>query len=246
MVDLIRSELIKFHSVRSHVIMVAIAVVVPVGLTALIAALIGKDNFDDAEDTFNIVTGAIAITQILMAVIGALVIAAEYRFNTIRVTFTATPNRLRVLTAKVIVVIAAATIIGAVTLVLDTGVAKAILDARDIPFDLSGDGVARALLGQVFVTVLYGLAGFGLGALFRSPVAAITVVVCQPIIVEPIVLGVKSEIGKWLPFAAGSALTMVDPPEEYLQSPLTGGLVLTAYCALLVMAGAVFVSTRDA
>lgn len=246
MIDLIRSEFIKFRTVRSHVIMVAIAVVVPVGLTALIAALIGKDNFDDAEDTFNIVTGAIAITQILMAVMGALVIAAEYRFNTIRVTFTATPNRLQVLTAKVVVVIAVATIIGAVTLVLDTAVAKAILDARDIPFDLNGDGVTRALVGQVLVTVLYGLAGFGLGALFRSPVAAITVVVCQPIIVEPIVLGVKSEIGKWLPFAAGSALTMVDPPDEYLQSALAGGLVLTAYCALLVVAGAVFVTTRDA
>jgi ABC-2 type transport system permease protein len=246
MVGLLRSEFIKFRTVRSHVVMVVIAVVVPVGLTALIAALIGKDNFDDVEDTFNIVTSAIGITQILMAVMGALVIAAEYRFNTIRVTFTAVPNRVQVLVAKVIVVIAVATIIGVVTLVLDTGVAKAILEARDIPFDLNGDGVARALLGQVVVTVLYGLAGFGLGALFRSPVAAITVVVCQPIIVEPIVVGVASEIGKWLPFAAGSALTTVDPPEEYLQSPLTGGLVLTAYCALLVVAGAVFVNTRDA
>jgi hypothetical protein len=143
-------------------------------------------------------------------------------------------------------VIAGATVIGAVTLVLDTAVAKAILDARDIPFDLNGDGVARALLGQVVVTVLYGLAGFGLGALFRSPVAAITVVVCQPIIVEPIVLGVKNEIGQWLPFAAGSALTTIDPPEEYLQSPLAGGLVLTAYCVLLVVVGAVFVNSRDA
>lgn len=246
MVDLIRSELIKFRTVRSHIIMVAIAVVVPVGLTALIAALIGKDNFDDAEDTFNIVTGAIAITQILMAVMGALVIAAEFRFNTIRVTFTATPNRVHVLLAKIIVVIAVATVIGVVTLVLDTAVAKAILDARDITFDLSGDGVVRALFGQVIVTVLYGLAGFGLGALFRSPVAAITVVVVQPIIIEPIVVGVKSEIGQWLPFAAGSALTMIDPPDEYLQSALTGGLVLTAYCVLLVLVGAVFVKTRDA
>ena len=193
MVDLIRSELIKFRTVRSHVIMTALAVVVPVALTALIAALVRSEDFDDVEDTFNIVTGAVGITQILMAVMGALVIAAEYRFNTIRVTFTATPNRIRVLGAKLVVVIAVALVVGLVTIVSTRRRGQRHpRGAGHLRSPSSDDGVPRALAGQVLVTALYGLAGFGLGALFRSPVAAITVVVCQPIIVEPIVFGVAN------------------------------------------------------
>jgi ABC-2 type transport system permease protein len=130
--------------------------------------------------------------------------------------------------------------------VVNVGVANAILNARDVEFSLSGDGVTRALVGQVLVTALYGLVGFGLGALFRSPVAAITVVVCQPIIVEPIVFGVANDVGKWLPFNAGSALTTIDPGDEFVQSALAGGLVLAAYCVALVIAGSVVVQTRDA
>ena len=148
------------------------------------------------------------------------------------------------LSAKLVVVVLVALVVGIVTIALNVAVANAILSARDIDFSLSGDGVMRALTGQVLVTVLYGLAGFGLGALFRSPVAAITVVVCQPLIVEPIVFGVRNEVGKWLPFNAGSALTTIDPGDEFLQSAVVGGLVLAAYCLALVVAGALLVSSR--
>lgn len=246
MVAVIRSELIKYRTVRSSVVLAVLAVLVPVGLTVLIAALVPGDEFTDVGDGFNIVTGSLAVMQLLVAVMGALVIAAEYRFGTIRVTFTAVPRRWSVIGAKVVVVAVFALVIGVVTMLLNAAVAQGILSARGIDFSLTGEGVARALFGHVIVAVLYALAGFGLGALFRSPVAAIVVVVCQPIIVEPILFAIRDQVFRWLPFTAASALTTIDPPDEFVQSPLAGGVVLAAYAVVLVVAGAYLVARRDA
>ena len=243
----IRSELIKYRTVRSSVVLAILAVAVPVVLTALIAAFVGQSTFvDDDDEAFNVVTGTVGLTHVLVAVMGALVIAAEYRFNTIRVTFTAVPQRSRVLAAKLVVVAAMGLAIGLVTLVLNIAVAMLILGARDIDLSLSGEGMPRALVGTVVVTALYGLTGFGLGALFRAPVAAIVVVTVQPIIVEPILFALRSEVFKWLPFTAATAVTSLDPPEDFVQSPLAGGLALAAYAALFVLLGWLAVTRRDA
>ncbi len=246
MVEAIRSEFIKVRTVRSSVVLAVLAVVAPVGLTALLAAVVPVDEVEGAADAFNLATASLGVMQLLVAVIGALTIAAEYRFGTIRVTFTATPQRARVLAAKVVVVVGLAVVVAVVTIVLNVAVGRVILAARDLDFSLTGAGVPRALVGNVIVAVLYGLVGFGLGALFRTPVAAIVVVVAQPVIVEPILVAVRTQVFKWLPFAAGSALTTVDPDDNFVQSPVAGGLVLGAYAALLVVAGWVMVVRRDA
>lgn len=242
----IRSELLKFRSVRSSVVLAVLAVLSPVALTVLIAALVPDTEFIDAGDGFNLVTGSLTIMQLLLAVMGALVIAAEYRFGTIRVTFTAVPNRAVVLLAKAAVVVMVALAIGIVTTLANLAVASGVLTARGIDSSLTGDDGLRALAGHVIVGILYGLVGFGLGALFRSPVAAIVVVVCQPVIVEPILFAVRNQLFRWLPFTAGGALTTVDPPEELVQSPLAGGLVLAACALALAVAGGWLVMRRDA
>ena len=133
----IRSEVIKYRTVRSSVVLAILAVAVPVVLTALIAAFVGQSTLvDDDDEAFNVVTGTVGLTHVLVAVMGALVIAAEYRFNTIRVTFTAVPQRSRVLAAKLVVVAAMGLAIGLVTLVLNIAVAMLILGARDIDLSL--------------------------------------------------------------------------------------------------------------
>ena len=50
------------------------------------------------------ITGGVVFATLLFGMLGVQVIGQEYRFNTIRPTFTAAPRRLRVIVAKLIVV----------------------------------------------------------------------------------------------------------------------------------------------
>src|SRR5699024_161180 len=104
MLNSIRSEWIKFRSVRSTLLLLGAGG----ALTVLFAVLIARDLARD-QQTFHLtdISAGSNIAVYLFGALGVQIIGQEYRFNTIRSTFLATPKRLRVYLAKMIVVSAA-------------------------------------------------------------------------------------------------------------------------------------------
>src|SRR6185369_9111485 len=96
---LLRAERIKLFSTRSPWWCLVLAVVVTMGLSALVAGTVTEDDiatFTPASTQFAGKFGS--IIMMVMAV------TAEYRYGTIRVTFLALPRRTDALLAKAAVV----------------------------------------------------------------------------------------------------------------------------------------------
>src|SRR5206468_105805 len=117
---LIRAELLKINTLRSFWWTVA-ATIAFVPLSVLLA-ITGSGNKNaaslDSTEGFRNVIAAASSGGVLMIIIGIFVIAGEFRFNTITSTFLITPDRRRVIAAK----LAAASLVG-----VGVAVANAIL-----------------------------------------------------------------------------------------------------------------------
>ena len=162
-----------------------------------------------------------------------------------RPTFSAEPRRQRVMAAKAITITAVGLVIGAIAVPAGLLIGGSLLQARDFPFEYGGPGFWRATVGSVVITAFYGLIGLGLGAVLRSPAAAITLYVVWVMLIEGIVYAVVPEVGQYAPFQAGSQLSSIEPIEPGLGA-LWGGVLFVAFATVLVVIGTVLVTRRDA
>lgn len=274
MTDLLRSEWIKFRSVRSTLVVLVLAGALVV-LIALIAAndlsddptgfecrqatdATGQpieaepndfcDNGGEMVETAHVshltdLTIGVSIAAILFGVLGVQVIGQEYRFNTVRPTFTATPNRLKVMVAKLVVVIAANAVVAAVMVGICWLVGTAMLD------DFTVDGVdQRAALGIILFTIAWTTLGMGVGAILRQPIAAIPLLLGEAFVAEGIIGTLIRSTMKWMPFTNGLQMTLRTDGDgsTELQSVLGGGIYFFVVAAAVWAIGAFLVNKRDA
>jgi len=245
----IRSEWIKFRSVRANVILIAIALAVPLILSILISSLASFNGLSDSGDVFGasvVVPSMLAVY--LCGVLGVLGIGQEYRHNTIRVTFAARPRRSTVLAAKSVVYGVFGIAVGIVTPMLCLVASALILRGRNIHYEVSG----VVLIGFVVLCLLMTLFGFGLGSILRQPAGAIPVFLIWPLVVESIVAAIFSSVNRkvirWLPFQ--SAQQLVDfgnnrPAEEHFSRALSG-VYFGLWTLVIVALGWWLVERRDA
>lgn len=239
MIDLIRAEWIKFRSVRSTLIMA----VSGAALTVLFAVLIALDQRDDtfrATNHFGDITAGVTVAIFLFGTLGVQVIGQEYRFNTIRPTFTAAPWRVRVLVAKLIVVSAATAVVTAVMLAVCALIGTLMLD----PFTF--DGVdQRIIWATILFSMGWAMYGMALGAIVRQPIAGIVILLIQGLIAEPLLAGFVKFTAKWVPFTNGVQMTGRGTDDTF-QSTLAGGIYFFAFTFVLWGIGAYLVNKRDA
>ena len=245
--DVVRSEWLKLRTARANLVLVFVALGVPVLLTALVAGTTPVDSLaeDNLASRFSLVMAGSGTAGTLVAVLGVLVIGSEFRHNTIRVTFAAVPRRLRVHAAKIVTVAAVGLVVGVMAVVSSYVVGSAILGARGYGLSLSDGGVSRSLVGAILLTVLYGLVGLGVGTLMRATAGAITLVVVYPILVESLLVTFVPSVGKFLPFAAGSALQSPEGATDVL-SPLAGGAIFVGFTAVVLVVADRVLAARDA
>jgi ABC-2 type transport system permease protein len=245
--DAVRSEWIKLRTARANLVLLVLALAVPVLLSALVSGTVPIDTLPDdtPASRFSLAIAGTGTGHTLLTVLGVLVIGSEYRHNTIRVTFTAVPRRLRVYAAKIVTVAALALVVGVVAVASSYLVGAAILDARGYGVSMSDPGVVRSLFGSALLAVLMGLVGLGVGTIVRATAGAITLVVVYPVIVEALLVGFVPSVGKYLPFAAGSALQSPQGAKDVL-SPLAGGAIFAAFTVVLLVVGGALLTKRDA
>jgi ABC-type transport system involved in multi-copper enzyme maturation permease subunit len=182
---------------------------------------------------------------VVLAVIAALFVTAEYRRGLIRLTFAATPARGRVLAAKSVVVAAVGFVVGLVGAAGAVLAGEAITRARgSYAFPISAAAEARVIIGTGVLAALFAVLAVAIGTIVRRGAAAVAVAVV--VIVLPYFLAVFAAVplaaGDWLlrimP-AAGFALQQPYPAYDQVSmfyAPFSGYFPLSAWAGLAVLA----------
>jgi ABC-2 type transport system permease protein len=238
MINQIRSEWVKMRSVRSTLVMLASAIVLAIGVAALVAA---KSN--DRLEVSNALIG-VQIATMLFAVLGVQIIGQEYRFNTIRPTFSTVSRRSRVIGAKLLVLLGAVAAAGAILIAGALAAAGLVANARDIDFVVSGVAT-RVIIGTFVSTLLAAAFGYGIGAIVRQPVAGIMIALIWSLVAEPIVAGLLPNVGKWMPISSATNMAALERVDHFL-SPAAGAIYSATVMLALVAIGSRRIATTDA
>jgi ABC-2 type transport system permease protein len=211
----LRSEWIKLRTVTVNWVLVLLAVMFPL-VVATLNALFADLSFErTSHDAASLIAGLSVVSAMLLGAMSAISLTAEYGHNTIRPTYAATPHRLRVIGAKLIVnsVVVLAIVLG--TVFAAWGVSSVIRSNRDAPVSLGDDGVLRPLLAVALLAVVVALFGFGLGLIIRNSPATVTILLLWPLLIESLIgalfLAVRHEgWTRWLPYRAGISAAVGD------------------------------------
>jgi hypothetical protein len=249
------SEWTKLRSLRSTLWSLFAAILLTILLPVLFAAITsshwGSMSAHERADRhpLDIALAGVNLSQLAIAVLGALVITGEYSTGMIRASFAAVPKRLPVLWAKTAV-------FGLVTLLLMVGpvliaffASQAILSRHHIlQVSFSHPGVARSVIGGAVYLMLVGIFALGIGAIVRNTAGAIATFAGIFFVIPPLMNILPSSwndaISKYLPSEAGRQLFSLTHDANSL-SPAAGGLLFVGYCALTLAIAAVLLVRRD-
>jgi ABC-type transport system involved in multi-copper enzyme maturation permease subunit len=238
---LLRAELLKLRTTRTFAALVGTAL----GLSLLVVGLVSAFGEDFTEDD---VRGLFTfdLTALFILLLGVIGMAGEWRHRTITSAVLAAPDRLRFLAAKTLSFAVAGVALSLVLTVSIMALGTAILSARDEPTIAIAD-MADVLWRNLLVAALLGAIGVCVGALVRNQVVAIVGLLVLVFVVEPIVLTVAFDVGRFGPtVGAPNGIIDVDSSgDEDLLAPALAVLVMLAWVGVLFAAAAARLQRRD-
>jgi ABC-type transport system involved in multi-copper enzyme maturation permease subunit len=276
------SEFTKLRSVRSTYWTIAALIVVSVGIAAIAGAAASSDLHSNPGDkaafdaTQASLIGFFEFGQLIVAVLGALTITAEYSTGMIRTSLTAMPRRGTLYAGKLIVFTALTLVISVVTsfiaffvgqaLLSGSGVGASLFHTTTVPafaqvtnntatftgsLSITSGDVLTAVIGSALFVTAVALIAFGIGAIIRHTAGSITSVVglmfVVPIIIQVLPSNWRWDIMRFFPDAAGRVLSVtVGQQQPHLWSAWPQFGVTVVYAAVLVAVGAYLFRKRDA
>ena len=183
-------------------------VLLVVGIGFLVAAQTTNEDLTDVPYTIPAFFGLI-LGQICLITLGVLVVSSEYGTGMIRTTFTASPQRYRVLTAKLMIFFVVAFVVSALSIRV-VGLLTSWMHGGSSDNEWGG----TVLMGALYVSLL-GVLALAVGSMLRHSAGAITAmlgVVLVPAILPAFLLMSESmrTIGeKMLEYNAPNALARI-------------------------------------
>jgi ABC-2 type transport system permease protein len=251
MINTLRSEWIKLRTITVHWVLVIIAVGFPLVVTTLVAIFGTIDSSIDSSTLSGLIVGLSIVSAMLFGAMAAISLTGEYSHSTIRPTYAATPNRLRVISAKLMVNTMAITVVSVVNVAVCWIVGSLILSSRGRSVSLGDSGVLASLISVCVLAVIVPWFAFGLGLAIRNAPATVTIVLLWPLLIENLIGLLFTLIGwdgatKWLPYQAALTAT-VDDSSTTDQLGRPGGLIYFAAVSLAIVAfGSWLDQRRDA
>lgn len=242
------AELKKILSVRPLLAfpLGAIAYAVLAFLPALTASAEERQSLG-GDALLSIVRGPGFVVAVAMLLLGVLVVGTEFRHGTIGSTLIFTPSRLRLVTSKAAAVAFVATVTAVAVELVSLSFGFAFLESSGVTTTVGTGDIAASIAGVIVVTILYAMAGVGLGLAVRDQTFAIGSALVWMLVIEgviPIVLR-KAWLFKWLPGGAANAvLGIADPPPDLLPA-WAGALALLGAAGILTSVGTAFFSAKD-
>src|ERR1700728_2480891 len=217
----LRSELTKILSVRSTYWTLLAQAVASIGWAVLfcagtVAHGAGTD-FNGAEASL---TGQVALGELIIVVLGALVITSEYSTGMIRTSLAVMPRRGVLYAGKAMVFAAVTLALSLVNSFTSFFIGQAILSSKHYDTTLTQPGALRAVLLSAAIVTVFGLLAYGAGALIRHSAGAITsilgVIFLVPALAEALPNAWFADLVRWLP--GGQALSPIArsaPPQSH-------------------------------
>jgi ABC-2 type transport system permease protein len=237
---LVSAEFLKLRTTRTAYGFLAAIVLLTLAVVAANSANVATRTKDDLLEAMS---GA-GIAAALLLVLGIVATTGEHRHGTITSSLLASPDRRRLIGAKVLAYFVTGALLGVAAVLATLAVSVPWLSARDAPLDLLDAGDYLGLLAQgVAVSALSGAVGVGIGAIVRNQVAAVVGTLVYLFVLEPVIGVISSDVAAYTIGGSQSALTAA--PVEDALAPLPGGLLLAAWALLLALVGAELEERRD-
>lgn len=247
----IRSEWIKFRTLRSTLAvlgtaafgLVAIALIIAYNTRHLSADLQPDDHVQSST------MQGYYLGQLLIGALGVLFVSGEYSTGMIRSTLVGVPRRVPVLWAKLVVFITVTAVTMVGSCVIAFLAAQALISHYRFGYSLTDPGVLRVVLGTGVYLTLIGIIGAALAWIVRSTpgalVAYIAVILVLPVLFGTVLGTWGKDIAKFMPSQAGASFVSTLREPDSL-SPWTGLSVLALWVALGVTISALELRRRDA
>lgn len=168
-------------------------------------------------------------------VLGILMMAGEFRHGTAVATFLTAPKRGSVLAAKLTMAVTG----GMLFMVISTGLSLLagylVLLGFEDAASPSENLFLNTMLAAAVGGAVLGVIGVAIGTLVRNQMLAIVGALVYLFIVDPLLLALWPDIGKWLPSGLITAMLSIDISAPELGFDTTG--YLPALTATLVLLG---------
>lgn len=203
---LLAVERIKLFSTRSPYWCTALAVALAIGLTAIIAGTTNNGEMSIGLTQF----GSSQLALAVVLVMAALAVTTEYRFNTMRATFLAVPNRTAALLAKTTFVAFITGVLGLIVAFGSWGIAKVMSPKSDLAINTAAEW--RHVAGVGLLYAIGAVLAIAVGILVRQTAGAVAILLVWNMLLEGLIgiipkVGVK--IQAWLPFQNANHFLML-------------------------------------
>ena len=248
--SLVSAELLKLRSTRSAWIPLAVALAIAIVAVIANTSMTGHDGTPPLSPAVlpdllrasggQLVDGAVLLAWVVLS-------AGEFRHRTSVTTFLGEPNRLRVVSAKLIAAALTGAAVGLLAEALSAATSAAALSAHHVPLAWGQPGVLGAVTAVPLLAALFGILGVGLGLLLRNTAAALGLALMWVFVIEGIIPALTHEPGiiRWLPEAAANAVLHGASPAATALSAGAALAVLAGYAAVLAGAGAALTVRRE-
>lgn len=202
---------------------------------ACLSCVANLSTIADAElrspDTVQLAMHASTVATLVFALVAGVVSAtADFRFGRVDQLLLTDPNRSLVLAAKALVAMLVGVVYGIVGSIVAVSATAGFFAVKGESFDMASEAVVRPLAGLLLGASLFGACGVAIGIAVRHQPAALAGSLAWLLIVEPTVLLGLPDVGRWLPGAAGLALTLSPDPNLLGQFP--GAFLLLTWTAV--------------
>ncbi|GAB3929439.1 hypothetical protein GCM10029976_029080 [Kribbella albertanoniae] len=210
-------------------------------------------NSGRGKTAFETALGGMPLGTVGAVVIGVVAFSHEYTANNadagggrqITTTLTVTPQRIRILLAKVMAIVLLVVGSAAVTLPVTIGITHLIVDTTG-PGVSFGDAIARCLGGTLYWTLM-ALIAFAITVILRNGVIPLIVLIVNSSVVSvSFLLSKLTSLAFWLPDVAGLRLFSDVMTVEGALDAGPGGLVMTGWAVVFCVAAGFVFTRRDA
>jgi ABC-type transport system involved in multi-copper enzyme maturation permease subunit len=186
---------------------------------------------------------AMTIAPLFGLLLGLRAFTDEFRYGSIVPTLLANPNRVRVLGAKVIVVVVGAATLTLAAFAVSVAIGVPMLVAKGVDVMWSIGPLATTVGRMLGAGAIWGAIGVGVGLTVKHQVAAIAGSLIWLLAAEGLLSGLVPDVAKFFPGSAGFAFVGINAND--VLTPVAGAAVLIGYAVLAVGTGAVLMQRRD-
>ena len=260
----LRSEAIRMFSLKSTGILLSIAVVLYVGIAAVgtwgigsllqsmgdVSQMEGMGAMTQPGFASETIGSGLVFSQLILGVLGVLLFSGEFTTGSAVSTFLASPQRLRVMSAKIVLIVLLTGVTQLVSSLLAFVAAKPIAENYNLTLDFGGESFQSVLWYGTLAVIMSALIGLALGMLLRNSAGGITVL-AGVFFVLPIISAILGSLVDWsknisafLPDQLGLSLAtpLSVPTELELWQQLAG---VAGWIVIPLALGAVLLAKRD-